>query len=250
MSQSNRLLPVFLLAFLIPASAALAQADDVHLYNENVVGRVNVGVFVESGEIVMPDGSVGKLSAMNRELSSQSSVYDQVQVWEKDIERLGAKSFEPDGIWLVNFGGFWFKKRVTLVLWEIQIPNASSRSPSEFDEDITLSLWADWNQDLMWDKGERVINDHISLRHCFPTSKQTLRVYYLTLFVVPDLDSMDLGKTPGDPEDQWIKKGTVNIWVRGIVSYDDPDVSPDGSQIFGEVEDYRVSYRKTSGYRR
>jgi hypothetical protein len=37
----------------------------------------------------------------------------------------------------------------------------------------------------------------------------------------------------------------VNLWVRGIVSYDDPDVSPDGEQIFGEVEDYRVAYMQT-----
>ncbi len=37
----------------------------------------------------------------------------------------------------------------------------------------------------------------------------------------------------------------MNLWVRGIVSYDDPDVSPDGEQIFGEVEDYRVAYMKT-----
>ena len=26
------------------------------------------------------------------------------------------------------------------------------------------------------------------------------------------------------------------------MAYDDPDVSPDGEQIFGEVEDYRVTY--------
>jgi len=32
------------------------------------------------------------------------------------------------------------------------------------------------------------------------------------------------------------------LWVRGTLACDDPDVSPDGEQLFGEVEDYLVSY--------
>jgi hypothetical protein len=43
--------------------------------------------------------------------------------------------------------------------------------------------------------------------------------------------------------DGW-KQEILYFWVRGSLAYDDPDVSPDGEQLFGEAEDYRVSYMK------
>jgi hypothetical protein len=39
----------------------------------------------------------------------------------------------------------------------------------------------------------------------------------------------------------------MKLWARGVLSYDDPDVSPDVEQLFGEAEDYQVSYFETRG---
>ncbi len=244
MSQSNRLLFGILLAFLLPASAAQAQAD-IYLYNENVVGKVNIGVFLDSGDIQMMDGKAGD-GSMKRVLKADApDPYPQVHVWEQNIEQLGPNSFESNGINFVNYGTHWVKNRQALVLWELEVPNASSRAASEFEQDLTLSLWVDWNQDQMWSKGEKMVQDHINIHDRFPTTEGVLHIYYLTSFVVPDIDMNSLGKKPENPQDQGTEKGIVNLWVRGIVSYDDPDVSPDGQKIFGEVEDYRVAYMKT-----
>jgi hypothetical protein len=64
-------------------------------------------------------------------------------------------------------------------------------------------------------------------------------VYYLTCFRVPDVTQM------ASSDWWWWKKWNKEIryfWTRCNMTYDDPDVSPDGEQLFGEVEDYRVSY--------
>jgi len=243
MSQSNRLFAL-LLVLLVPASVAMAQTD-VYLYNEDVVGDVNIGVYVESGDVEMMDGKTGQGSMKYVFKGPAPAPYPQVLVWEKDIEQLGQSSFKVNGIRFINHGTYWVKNKKALVLWEIQIPNASSRLASEFAQDLTLSLWVDWNQDQMWSKGEQVIQDHINLLDRFPTMEGIMHVYYLTSFRVPDVDAMTSTKKPGTEEQPGNDKGIVNLWVRGIVSYDDPDVSPDGEQIFGEVEDYRVTYMQT-----
>jgi hypothetical protein len=85
-----------------------------------------------------------------------------------------------------------------------------------------------------------MIHDHINLHEYFPTSDETVSIHYLTSFRVPDVDELIHSVKK---EDQ--TRDIYPLWVRGIVSYDDPDVSPDGEQIFGEVEDYRVKYMKT-----
>ena len=242
MSQSNRWFAL-LLVLLLPASVVIAQTEDVYLYNENVVGDVNIGAYVENGDVEMMDGKTGQGAMKYVFKGPAPAPYPQVLVWEKDIEQLGRSSFEVNGLRFINHGTHWVKNKKALVLWEIQIPNASSRLASEFAQDLTLSFWVDWNQDQMWSKNEKMIQDHINLSGRFPTTEGTLRVYYLTSFRVPDVDAMTSAKTPDGPPGQ--DKGIVNLWVRGIVSYDDPDVSPDGEQIFGEVEDYRVAYMQT-----
>lgn len=244
MSRSNQLLFVFLLVALVPASVAFAQTD-VYLYDEDVVGDVNLGVFLESGQVEMIDGSKGEGAMKWVYKGPAPAPYPQVLLWEKDIERLGPKSFSVDGIRFINHGTHWVKNKKALVLWHIEIPNASSRMPFEFEKDLTLSFWVDWNQDKMWSKGEKMILDHINIQSYFPTAEGTLHVYYLTSFRVPNVDDITSSKKPDTPDQPGNDKGIVNLWVRGIVSYDDPDVSPDGEQIFGEVEDYRVAYMKT-----
>ena len=44
---------------------------------------------------------------------------------------------------------------------------------------------------------------------------------------------------------KWQNKDLRNLWIRGALSFDDPDVSPDGHQLFGEVEDYQITYMVT-----
>lgn len=245
MNRSNRLLFAFLLSLFVAASVSYAQTD-VYLYDPSVVGNVNIGEFVESGRVFLPDGSEGDGAMKWVYKGYAPEPYPQVHVWDADIERLGASCEANDGLRFINHGTHWVKNRLALVLWTIEVPNAASRMPSEFEKDITLSFWVDWNQDMMWSKDEKVILSHINLQNYFPTTSGTLRVQYLTSFRVPDIDGLDLNKKPGteDPPNGNVEE-VINLWVRGIVSYDDPDVSPDGEQVFGEVEDYRVAYMKT-----
>lgn len=244
MSQASRLLFVFLLVAFVPVSVAFAQTN-IYLYNDNVTEDVNIGLFVDEGEVEMINGGKGEGAMKWVGKGPAPAPYPQVVVWEKDIERLGPNSFKVDGIRFINVGTHWVKNRKALVLWHIEIPNAASRLPFEFEKDLTLSFWVDWNQDQMWGKSERMITEHINLHDFFPTTEQVVHVYYLASFRVPDVDHLDLNKKPGEKDPPGQDKGMVNLWVRGIVSYDDPDVSPDGEQIFGEVEDYRVAYMKT-----
>ncbi len=100
-------------------------------------------------------------------------------------------------------------------------------------------LWVDWDQDEVWDKDELEIRSNLNIAHCFPTDKETKCIYYLTCFRIPDVTQM------ASSDWWWWKKWNKDIrhfWVRGSLAYDDPDVSPDGEQLFGEAEDYRVSY--------
>lgn len=250
MSQSNKFLLASLLVLLVGTSTAFAQMD-VYLYNENVVGDVNIGAFLEDGDVNMMDGSNPGRGAKDAVYAAPAPTpYPQVLLWEQDIERLGRNAFRVDGIRFVNHGTHWVKNKKALVLWDIEIPNASSRLPSEFAQDLTLSLWVDWNGDKIWSKNEVMVREHINLHSYFPTTEGIVHVHYLTSFRVPDVDGFAMDSKGGneDPPGQGKDKqdkGIVRLWTRGIVSYDDPDVSPDGEQIFGEVEDYRVVYMKT-----
>ncbi len=241
MSQSNRLLLVSLLVLAVSASAAFAQLD-VYLYNEDVIGDVDIGAFLEDGEVLMLDGGSGEGSMKWVYRGDAPPPYPQVQVWEMDVERLGGANFRSDGLRFVNHGTHWVKNKQAIVVWSIEVPMAPTRFAHEFEEDITLSLWVDWNQNDMWDKNEVMIREHINLHDYFPCEEATLRVHYMAKFKVPDVDDMVSSEKY---ENSQRDRDVVNLWVRGIVSYDDPDVSPNGEQIFGEVEDYRLRYMKT-----
>jgi hypothetical protein len=163
--------------------------------------------------------------------------YPHIHVWEQHHESLGP-SWDHDGIRFVNVGNHWVKGQLALVLWIIQLPDATQRDASEYQEDVTLSMWVDWDQDEAWSKSEKVMTHHLNLHDLMPATEEPMTVYYLTGFWVPDVQAMML-----DNGRWWDwKKEIRQYWVRGVLAYDDPDMSPDGEQLFGEVEDYRVSY--------
>ncbi len=115
-------------------------------------------------------------------------------MWEKDIEQLGRNSFQVNGIRFINHGTHWVKNKKALVLWEIQIPNASSRLASEFAQDLTLSSLGGLEPGRDVEQGRADDSRHINIADRFPTTEGTLHVYYLTSFRVPDVDGMTSAK--------------------------------------------------------
>jgi hypothetical protein len=225
-----------LLALGLSATASAGGTGNVYIYDDAITADVDVGRFVDTGEVKYLTG-IGNFC--NNDEGPAPEPYPQIHVWESGYERLGYSNVEMDGIWFINLGRHWVKNQLALVLWKIRVPHANLRNASEFDEDLTLSMWVDWDQDEMWDKGELEIRKNVNISHCFPTTKNTLCIYYLTAFHVPDVTQM------ASSDWWWWKKWNKDIrylWVRGSLACDDPDVSPDGEQLFGEAEDYRVSY--------
>ena len=256
MSQSNKFLLAVALVLVLATSAAFADLN-IYLASGRVTGDVNIGAYSRTGEVSRLNGKVWDGSKEYVKFGPAPAPYPQVQTWEPGIEHLGlTASLEPvevvriDGITFPNHGEHWVANQEALVLFAVEIRDASSRLPSEFAGDLTLTLWVDWNGDKVWDKGETMVRDHINVQSYFPTSENLVNVFYLASFMVPDVDdiAVDVRGSNGGPSAQ----GTLDnelfyLWTRGIVSYDDPDVSPDGEQLFGEVEDYRVVYMKTPG---
>ena len=228
-----------ILAFLlvVVVSAAPSYGGDVYIYDEAIAGAVDVGHFTDTGEVAFLRG-ISNFGDIDK--GPAPAPYPTVTVWEPDYEILGASSTEMDGMWFINLGRHWVKNKLALVLWKIRVPNANARMLSEFEEDFTLSLWVDWNEDEMWDKNELMIRKHLDIDHRLPTDHETVTVYYLTGFKVPDITEMASSGC------WWWKgweKNVKHFWVRGSLAYDDPDVSPDGNQLFGEAEDYRIGYK-------
>jgi hypothetical protein len=124
---------------------------------------------------------------------------------------------------------------IEVVRWTITIPNANLRNASEFTEDLTLSMWVDWNKDDAWGVDEVVIRDHLNISEHFPTNKETMKIQYYSVFELPP-EVVDGGASQAPLRTQSPNKW----WVRGVLSYDDPDVWPNGEQLFGDVEDYRI----------
>jgi hypothetical protein len=224
----------FLLALVL--SAMPAYGGDVYLYDDSVVGEVDIGRFTTKGEVAFLTG-IAKFCDTQK--GPAPAPYPQINIWEPDYEHLGASTVEMDGILFINLGSHWVKGRKALVLWKIIVPNAGARMVSEFDEDLTLSMWVDWDLDEMWDKNELVIRSHFNIGQYMPTSDETMCFYYLTSFRVPDVNEM---MSPNAWWDHMKNKEILRYWVRGTIACDDGDVSPDGDQLFGEAEDYRVSY--------
>lgn len=225
----------FLIAFLLLAAApTLVLAGNVYLYDEAIADQIDVESYQLTGDVSFNTGtgSVNKVDP-----GPAPSPYPHIHCWEPHFEILGT-SFDTDGIRFINVGSNWVKGKLALVLWTIRLPNATERMASEFDEDLTLSMWVDWDGDEAWSKSEKVMTHHLNMHDLMPAEYEPMTVYYLTGFHVPDLEAMMASNA------RWWdwKKDYRKLWVRGVVAYDDPDVSPDGEQLFGEVEDYRLTY--------
>jgi hypothetical protein len=235
MIRTGQCLVAFLLCLILTSSFVYADDLMIYLYDESVSGSVNLGKYLSSGEIEM----IGVKSAEQKVTPGPAPApYPYIHVWDMGIEQAGDFPAEIDGIIFHNTGTFWVKKKWVLVLWKIQVPQASMRFANEFEQDLTLSMWVDWNQDEMWGKNELMARSHLNLHQYFPTNAETMNIYYLTRFKVANLDDYMTGL-------KWQNKDLRKIWIRGVLSYDDPDVSPDGEQLFGECEDYRVTYMVT-----
>ncbi|MFH1755549.1 MAG: hypothetical protein ABIA59_07575 [Candidatus Latescibacterota bacterium] len=235
MIRTGQCLLAFLLCLILSASVVNAGDLTVYLYDQSVTSIVNINKYLSTGEIEMKDAD-GLRQRVRP--GPAPDPYPQIHVWEPDIERLGGALAHMYGISFHNTGTFWVKKKWALIVWKIEVPQASMRLASEFEEDLTLSMWVDWNQDEMWGKNELMTRNHINLHQYFPNDAETMTVYYLTRFRIADLDDYMTAS-------KWQNKELRQLWVRGVLSCDDPDVSPDGEQLFGEYEDYQVTYMVT-----
>jgi hypothetical protein len=139
-------------------------------------------------------------------------------------------------MWFIN-GNLWQPHKIALVLWKIRIPNASVRLASEFERDLTLSLWVDSNEDNAWGKSERVLGESFNIGWLFPNDWSRIEIWYLSWFQIPSVTTFDANCGGGK-----VTKYTTKLWARGAISYDDADASPAGELLFGEVEDYRFNY--------
>jgi hypothetical protein len=223
----------FLLLVVFGASPALA--GEVFLYDQSVADYVDLDEYTTTGEVAFKKG-IAKISDADK--GPAPDPYPHVHMWEPGYEMMGYNVPQVDGIWFINLGNHWVKNQKALVLWRIKVPDANARMVSEMAEDLTLSLWVDWDQNQMWDKDEIMLRSHINVGEHMPTTDESMVFYYLTSFTVPDInDIMSAEKVLVQRS-----REIMYFWVRGSIAYDDPDVSPDGEQLFGEVEDYRIAY--------
>lgn len=217
---------------LEPTEIKTFDVDVIRLYQEDLPADIDIQAFKDNGEIKL----LGGLQCFPPMVTPGPAPdpYPHVHVWESGIEQLGPTSVNCDGIWFIN-GNLWLPRKYALVLWKIRIPEPKSRFATEFIKDLTVSLWVDWNQDKNWGKEEKVINCSINIEKFFPFKCSWLEIWYLTWFRIPRVTEMIDEPVEG-------RRYTAKLWARGVLSYDDPDTSPDGEGLFGEVEDYQISY--------
>jgi hypothetical protein len=223
----------FALLISVPFSSVHA-GKNIYLYDPSVATDIDLNAYLLNGTVRQPNGQ-GFFHYVQK--GPAPSGFPTIDVSERSFEYLGASRTQIDGVIFVNHGNYYVPMRKALVLWTIRIPNASSRTRSEFQSDLTLSLWVDWNQDTLWKPGERMIVKSLNLADQFPTTADEIVVSYLTSFRVPDVTEMTSNAKYGNSG-----KDIRYMWARALVAYDDADVSPDGDQLFGEYEDYRVAY--------
>jgi hypothetical protein len=225
------------LAFLllVVLFAAPAFAGEVYLYDQSVADQIDLDRYTTTGEVAFKKG-IAKISDADK--GPAPDPYPHVHTWEPGYEMMGYAVPQVDGIWFINLGNHWVKNQKALVLWRIKVPDANARMVSEMAKDLTLSLWVDWDQNEMWDKDEIMLRSHINVGEHMPTTDESMVFYYLTSFTVPDINDLM------SAEKVLVQKSReiMYFWARSSIAYDDPDVSPDGEQLFGEVEDYRVAY--------
>jgi hypothetical protein len=231
------------LACLILASTVLAQEEEVvvdqnkvvRLYQKDIPQNVNLQAYLSTGEVKLAGGVQCFPSKIIP--GPAPAPYPQAIIWEKGIEQLGTTPVTCDGIVFLT-GDQWMPNQLVLMLWKIRIPQPSRRLASEFNRDLTLSLWVDLNEDKAWGQNERMVNESFNIHWLFPYRFSCLEVWYLTWFVVPKASAVSTHCGTG-----WTKY-TTKLWMRGALSYDDVDVSPMGQSLFGEFEDYQISYQE------
>ena len=237
MTQKRVFSVAFLLCLILCASTAYA-GKTYYLYQPGVETEIDLAKYKATGEVVAKNG-VGFAGSQKVLPGAAPSPYPTVLVWERAFEQLGLTDNQSDGVRFIN-GNLWVPQKKELVLWTVRVPQASMRLASEFNQLLTLGLWVDWSQDRTWGKREKMVSQNLDLSQYFPTDQDYLEFKYLTWFIIPyDTDFMGLGgqgSTSGAP------KAAKKLWVRCGLSYDDPDKSPDGEALFGEVEDYQVTY--------
>jgi hypothetical protein len=235
-----------LLVFLVVLAAATAGAraqTRVYLYEPEVAAEVDLDAYLADGTVQQVDGQ-GFPKYVDR--GPAPADYPTIAIAEKGFEVLGLSGVKIDGVIFVNHGQYLKPNKKALVLWMIRVPNASARSADEFEQDLTLSMWVDWNQDNAWKESERMTQKSLNIGNWFPTTHGDLYLFYLAYFTVPDVTmTMESNKKYGGSGS---KKDIRHMWVRAALSYDDPDNSPDGEQLFGDSEDYRIAYRMPSGH--
>ncbi|MDI6807637.1 MAG: GEVED domain-containing protein [Candidatus Eisenbacteria bacterium] len=235
MAKKSFLFLAFLLCLILCVSTLYA-GQKIRLYQDGVQTEIDLAKYLATGELASK--GVGFGGSQKVEPGPAPAPYPTVYIWEKAIEQLGPTSVRCDGIRFIN-GNLWVPQKKALVLWTVRVPLASSRLADEFNQVITLSLWVDWNQDRKWGKPERMMGQNLNLQQYFPTAQDYLEFDYLSWFWIPDDSDFYRrggGSTSGAP------KAGKKLWVRCSLSYDDPDTSPDGECLFGEVEDYVVTY--------
>jgi hypothetical protein len=204
----------------------------IRLYNPALPSDVDLNAYLETGEVALLGGQ--DILPPKITPGPAPAPYPHVHVWDPGIEQLGESMVACDGIWFIN-ANLWHPNKWALVRWNIRIPDSDERDASEFSEDLTVSLWVDWNQDRTWSKNEQTLCDHINVYEQFPHVGPYMEISYLTMFRIPEAaiwESMGQGA----------EKYTAKLWARGVLSYDDPDASPDGESLFGEVEDFQINF--------
>ena len=231
-------LPLLLsLAVLVTLHSSPRADTKVFLYDSQVTSMIDMDAYLADGTVQQADGQ-GFPKYVDR--GPAPPEYPTIAVSAPGFEWLGPSATRIDGVIFINHGQYFKPHKGALVLWTVRIPNASARNAAEFGQDLTLSMWIDWNQDNQWKEGERMTRKSLNVGDWFPTTHGDLYLFYLAYFEVPDVSmNMESNKKFGGPGS---KKEIRHMWARAVVSYDDSDNSPDGAQLFGDVEDYRVAY--------
>lgn len=231
-------------ATLVVSALALAMSFSVahavkhiYLYDPSVVGDIDLAAYLADGTVKKAGGGS---YAPYVQKGPAPSPYPTIDVSENSFEHLGASNVQIDGVVFENHGNYYVPNKEAIVLWTVRIPNASQRTQGEFQNDLTLSLWIDWNQDSTWKPSERMITRSLNFANEFPNLQDEIVIEYVTSFIVPNIMSEEFLSAQAKYGNS--EKDLRNLWVRALVAYDDPDVSPDGDQLFGEYEDYRVVY--------
>jgi hypothetical protein len=233
------------LVCLILASSVFAQDDVipiknvptetvnvVRLYSSNLPSEFNLTSWLETGNF-------GLAAPVNNEKKATPgpapAPYPTAKIWEKGIEQLGVSSAVCDGVCFVN-GPNWVPGKVALIQWTIRIPNPANRLTTEFQRDLTLQLWVDWNENKAWEKNERVIFENLNVHNLLPSHAQYIEVQYLTSFMIPQV-AAHVGGSGATKVD-------AKVWARCGLTYDDNDASPNGQVLFGEYEDYQLLFQQ------